>query len=66
MKILDFFKEKNSSDNIEEIKIVTPKDKQPECIIVMCGVCTKGKQHPLKGITLLDILILTQEKYLLN
>jgi hypothetical protein len=44
MKIFDFFKKKdssnNQSDNIEEIKKVTPKNDQPEFIIVMGGVCT--------------------------
>ena len=44
MKILNFFKKKdssgNQSDNTEEIKKENPKNDQPEFIIVMGGACT--------------------------
>jgi len=44
MKILNFFKKKNSSgnqsENTELIKNEKPKNDQPELIIIMGGVCT--------------------------
>jgi hypothetical protein len=46
MKILDFFKEKNSSDNIEEIKIVTPKISNLNSLLLCVVFAHRGNNIP--------------------